>query len=76
MRAVAISVVPNGIFRQGHVLGRPEEAAAILSDILHQYRRGTPVWRYQERRWYYAAKKLLKTGRRKGVQSAAAPSAG
>jgi hypothetical protein len=46
-----------------YVLGRGDEAAAILRDILHQYRRGTPVWRFQERRWYYAAKKLLRTSR-------------
>lgn len=59
-----------------YLLGRPEEAAAILGDILHQYRRGTPVWRFQERRWYYAAKRLLKTGRRKGLQSAVVSSAG
>ncbi len=37
------------------------EAQAILQDILHQYRRGTRVWRFQERQWYYAARKLLKT---------------
>lgn len=37
------------------------EAAAILRDILYQYRRGTPVWRFQEREWYYAARQLLKT---------------
>lgn len=41
--------------------GRRDEAVAILNDILLQYRRGTVVWRYQERRWYYAARKLLKT---------------
>ena len=40
--------------------GRQAEAAAILRDILLQYRRGTVVWRYQERRWYQAAKQLLK----------------
>jgi len=42
---------------------RRGEAAAILQDILRQYRRGTPVWRFQEKRWFYAAKKLLKTQR-------------
>src|SRR5262245_6461101 len=42
-------------------LGRREQAIAILRDILHQYRRGTPVWRYLERRWFYAARKLLKS---------------
>lgn len=42
-------------------LGRREQANAILRDILHQYRRGTPVWRYLERRWFYAARKLLKS---------------
>jgi len=41
--------------------GRRDEAIAILNDMLLQYRRGTVVWRYQERKWYYAAKKLLKT---------------
>ena len=41
--------------------GRRDEALAILRDILHQYRRGTVVWRFQERRWFYAAKKLLKS---------------
>jgi hypothetical protein len=40
--------------------GRKGEAAAILRDILNQYRRGTVVWRYQEKRWYHAAKRLLK----------------
>jgi len=40
--------------------GRREEGVAILRDILHQYRRGTVVWRYQERAWFYAAKCLLK----------------
>jgi hypothetical protein len=49
--------------------GRWDEAVAILKDILLQYRRGTVVWRYQERRWYYAAKKLLK------VPAAAKPAA-
>ena len=40
--------------------GHGEKAKGILKDILHQYRRGTVVWRYQERRWYRAAKRLLK----------------
>jgi hypothetical protein len=40
---------------------RREEALTILNDILHQYRRGTVVWRFQERKWFYAAKRLLKT---------------
>jgi hypothetical protein len=40
--------------------GRREEGVAILRNILHQYRRGTVVWRYQERAWFYAAKRLLK----------------
>jgi len=38
-----------------------EEALTILRDILHQYRRGTQVWRFQEREWYYAARNLLRT---------------
>lgn len=42
---------------------RRSEATAILQDILRQYRRGTPVWRFQEKRWYYAARKLLKAQR-------------
>jgi hypothetical protein len=40
--------------------GRRDEAMTILRDILYQYRRGTPVWRFVERRWFYAAKRLLK----------------
>jgi hypothetical protein len=40
--------------------GKREEAAAILKDILLQYRRGTPVWRHLERKWFYAAKRLVK----------------
>lgn len=40
---------------------RREEALAILHDILVRYRKGTPVWRFQERRWFYAAKRLLKS---------------
>jgi hypothetical protein len=43
--------------------GRREEGLTILRDILYQYRRGTVVWRFQERKWYYAAKRLLKTQR-------------
>jgi hypothetical protein len=39
---------------------RKEEAMAMLRDILLQYRRGTQVWRFQERQWYYAAKALIK----------------
>ena len=39
---------------------RGGEGIAILQDILRQYRRGTVVWRHQERRWFYAAKRLLK----------------
>jgi hypothetical protein len=40
--------------------GRRDEGTTILKDILYQYRRGTVVWRFQERKWYYAAKRLLK----------------
>jgi hypothetical protein len=40
--------------------GRQGEGTAILKDILLQYRRGTVVWRHQERKWFYAAKRLLK----------------
>jgi len=43
--------------------GRRDEGMTILKDILYQYRRGTVVWRFQERKWYYAAKRLLKSQR-------------
>jgi hypothetical protein len=50
-------------YQAEHLLreGRRDEALAILADILRQYRRGTVVWRFQERKWYYAAKRLLKS---------------
>jgi hypothetical protein len=38
---------------------RQEEAIAVLQDIRRQYRRGTPVWRHQERQWFHAARRLL-----------------
>ena len=41
--------------------GRRDQAQTILTDILRQYRRGTVVWRFQERKWFYAAKRLLKS---------------
>jgi hypothetical protein len=41
--------------------GGRDQAVGILKDILHQYRRGTVVWRYQERKWYQAAKRLLRS---------------
>jgi hypothetical protein len=52
-----------------HLLRTGECAAAraILNDILHQYRRGTVVWRYQERKWFYAAKRLLKSPAARGA---------
>lgn len=50
---------------------RATEGQKILTDILHQYRRGTSVWRYQEREWYYAAKKLLRTSKRPAPAPAA-----
>lgn len=40
---------------------RREQGLSLLQDILLRYRRGTPVWRYQEETWYYASKYLLKT---------------
>jgi len=40
--------------------GQRDQAVALLKDILLQYRRGTPVWRHLERRWFYSAKRLLK----------------
>jgi hypothetical protein len=51
--------------------GRISHALPILKDIVQQYRRGTVVWRYQERRWFYAAKRLLKVAPR----AAASPTA-
>jgi hypothetical protein len=47
--------------------GRRDEAVALLQDILLQYRRGTVVWRFQERKWFYAAKKLLKSPAAKSI---------
>lgn len=40
---------------------RRPEATALLEDICRQYRRGTPVWRHQERQWFRATRQLLKT---------------
>ncbi len=31
---------------------------ACVIHVLHQYRRGTVVWRFQEQPWYQAAKRL------------------
>ena len=42
---------------------RRGDGVAILQDILRQYRRGTVVWRHQERRWFSAAKRLLASQR-------------
>lgn len=52
---------------------RRSEALATLKDILHQYRRGTSVWRHQERRWFYAAKQLLKSPAPKPAARAKGP---
>ncbi|MBI5525013.1 MAG: hypothetical protein HY897_01680 [Deltaproteobacteria bacterium] len=41
--------------------GKREQATQLLRDIIKKYRRGTPVWRFVERRWFYASKALLKT---------------
>jgi hypothetical protein len=43
---------------------RAPEATKILNDILHQYRRGTRVWRHQEQEWYAAAKRTLRSVKR------------
>lgn len=43
---------------------RGPEGTKILQDILHQYRRGTRVWRHQEGEWYFAAKRTLRTVKR------------
>lgn len=43
--------------------GRRDQAADILRDIVRQYRRGTVVWRFQERRWFYAARQMLRVMR-------------
>jgi len=40
--------------------GEPDKGVRLLWDILAQYRRGTPVWRFQEREWYAAARRLLR----------------
>jgi hypothetical protein len=40
--------------------GRTADGQALLRDILYRYGHGTPVWRYQERPWFYAAKRRLK----------------
>jgi len=40
--------------------GHDGQARALLNDILLQYRRGTPVWRHLERRWFNAARQLLR----------------
>ena len=50
--------------------GRRDEATGILKDILHQYRRGTVVWRFQEQKWYYAAKRLLRAPAARAVAHA------
>src|SRR5262249_17558699 len=50
--------------------GRTSEANSILKDIQLQYRRGTVVWRYQERKWYYAAKRLLKSPAARAARTA------
>jgi hypothetical protein len=46
-----------------HLLARArrDEAVRILNDIKKQYRRGTVVWRFQEQKWYHAAKQLLRS---------------
>lgn len=41
--------------------GQRDEALRLLNDVLYQYRRGTVVWRFQEQKWYRAAKKLLRS---------------
>jgi hypothetical protein len=43
---------------------RAPEGTKILQDILHQYRRGTRVWRHQEGEWYFAAKRSLRSVKR------------
>jgi hypothetical protein len=55
-----------------HLLNRNrrDEAIRILNDILFQYRRGTVVWRFQEQKWYYAAKRLLRSPATRGVARA------
>jgi hypothetical protein len=40
--------------------GRKQDGEALLRDIVQRYRHGTPVWRYQERPWFYAAKRRLR----------------
>jgi hypothetical protein len=56
--------------------GRHDEARAMLRDILHKYRRGTVVWRYQERKWFYASRSLLKSPPAPAALSATNPPSG
>lgn len=46
----------ESLLRAGH----SDEARELLKDICKQYRRGTIVWRKQEREWYIASRDLLK----------------
>jgi hypothetical protein len=52
--------------------GRRGEATDILQDVLYQYRRGTVVWRYQEQKWYRAAKQLLRASPGRSIETVAA----
>jgi hypothetical protein len=60
--ALRRSEAPRYYYAQ-HLLANEQRMPGVrlLVDILHQYRRGTPVWRHQEQRWYRAAKRLLKS---------------
>jgi hypothetical protein len=49
--------------------GRRDEALRILNDVLFQYRHGTVVWRFQEQKWYRAAKKLLRSPVTRGTSN-------
>lgn len=71
------SEAPRYYYAEFLLSSRREEALAILHDILLQYRRGTPVWRFLERKWFYAAHRLLKSPAAKSAsparQAAAVP---
>jgi hypothetical protein len=43
--------------------GRRDEGREILNGLVKRYRKGSPVWRAHERRWYQASQQLLKASR-------------
>jgi hypothetical protein len=43
--------------------GRTAEGKQVLRDLITRYRRGTTVWRMQEKTWFQAAHRLLRATR-------------